>query len=66
MIQVYQPSLTCRHSRIFYSKETVTHIYPPTTSASMAVSYGANRPSAALSSPLYQTAAATVAAFAYS
>ena len=45
MIQVFQPSLTRRHSRIFYSKETVTHIYPPTTSAGMAVSYGANRPS---------------------
>ena len=44
MIQVFQPSLTRRHSRIFYSKESVTHIYPPTTSAGMAVSYWANRP----------------------
>ena len=44
MIQVHQPSLTFSHQEHSQSKESVTHIYPPTTSAGMAVSYWADGP----------------------
>ena len=44
MLQVHQPSLTFSHQDIPKAKNHVTHIYPPTTSAGMAVSYWADGP----------------------